>query len=209
MLLMFFFHSRFNELDLFTIFSCILPITFIFIDRHQFLHGFQMTSIELENLAECTDSLRATSRHLVRHAQIVMQRPPVIETTAQKRFQKTDTIFVFACCDFIASCLDLTRFRDLIQSFPNLLLVLVIVAETYKFTPCNICFGIKAQIQIRISQVIIALCKSRMSFYQQFKPIQGFRLESSNIFFISAVKIHGSAGSCITVHAVQIIVLHT
>ena len=68
-----------------------------------------------------------------------MQRPPVIETTAQKRLQKTDTIFVFACCDFIAPCLDLTRFRDLIQSFPDLLLVLVIVAETYKFTPCNIC----------------------------------------------------------------------
>ena len=47
-----------------------------------------------------------------------------------------------------------------------------------------------------------------MGFRKKLEPLQGFRLEASNILLVSAVFIHHAAGAGIRIHCMHVIKLH-
>ena len=88
-----------------------------------------------------------------------------------------------------------------------LLAVLLVVGELQELLPGQHRLLIKTDVQILVSQIVKAHSEPRMGLRQQLEPVQRLRLEPADVFLVAAVLVHDTAGTGVTVHGVQIIIL--
>ena len=199
--------SLLDQADLLRILADVLLIVLGFVDSQQLPHGLDMAAVDHQDLLEFRHRVRRAPALLISHAQVIVEGPPVFEVGRKIGLQDLHALLVAARSHLQAARFDPDRVLQLLDPLLNLLAVLLIMSELEEALPGQDRLLVQADVQIGVTQIVVAHGEPGVGLRQKLEPVQSLRLEPADVLFVAAVLIHDPAGPGVTVHRVEIVVL--